>query len=78
MHRLARAPAAPCPDLRFIAASFKIITDLERVADLATNFGDYTKEAECDVLPQVDIQELGSMVFEMVEDALAAYETADI
>ncbi|MDR9382154.1 MAG: PhoU domain-containing protein, partial [Natronomonas sp.] len=24
-------------DLRFIAASFKIITDLERVADLATN-----------------------------------------
>ena len=36
-------------DLRFIAASFKIITDLERIADLATNLGDYTLDAEQEI-----------------------------
>ena len=65
-------------DLRFIAASFKIITDLERIADLATNLGDYTKDAERDVFPDVDIQELGDMVIEMVEDAMDAYEAGDV
>ena len=53
-------------DLRFIAASFKIITDLERIADLATNLGDYTLEAERDLYPDVDIQEIGGLVVEMV------------
>ena len=65
-------------DLRFIAASFKIITDLERIADLATNLGDYTKDAQRDLFPDVDIQELGDMVIEMVEDAMAAYETENV
>ena len=65
-------------DLRFIAASFKIITDLERIADLATNLGDYTKDAERDLFPDVDVQELGDMVIEMVEDAMEAYETEDV
>ena len=65
-------------DLRFIAASFKIITDLERIADLATNLGDYTKDAERDLFPDVDVQELGDMVIEMVEDAMDAYETEDV
>lgn len=62
-------------DLRFIAASFKIITDLERIADLATNLGDYTLDAERDVFPDVDIQGIGTDVIEMVEDAMAAYDT---
>jgi len=65
-------------DLRFITASFKIITDLERIADLATNLGDYTKDAERDLFPDVDVQELGDMVIEMVEDAMDAYETEDV
>ena len=65
-------------DLRFIAASFKIITDLERIADLATNLGDYTKDAQRDLFPDVDIQELGDMVIEMVEDAMYAYETENV
>jgi len=65
-------------DLRFIAASFKIITDLERIADLATNLGDYTKDAEQDLFPDVDIQELGDMVIGMVEDAMVAYETENV
>ncbi len=64
-------------DLRFIAASFKIITDLERVADLATNLGDYTLDAERDMYPDVDIQAIGNTTLEMVEDAMAAYAARD-
>ena len=64
-------------DLRFIAASFKIITDLERIADLATNLGDYTLEAERNLYPDVDIQGVGDAVVEMVESAMAAYAEED-
>ncbi|WP_123533524.1 phosphate signaling complex protein PhoU [Halosimplex salinum] len=64
-------------DLRFIAASFKIITDLERIADLATNLGDYTHEAERDLYPDVDIQEIGTLVVEMVEASMDAYDRED-
>jgi phosphate transport system protein len=60
-------------DLRFIAASFKIITDLERIGDLATNLGDHTLEATQDMFPEVDIQEIGLLTIEMVEDAMEAY-----
>ncbi|WP_299233096.1 phosphate signaling complex protein PhoU [Natronomonas sp.] len=64
-------------DLRFIAASFKIITDLERIADLATNLGDYTLKAERDLYPDVDIQGVGDAVVEMVESAMVAYAEED-
>jgi len=64
-------------DLRFIASTFKIITDLERIADLAVNLGDYALDAERDLFPDVDIQELGDLVIEMVEDAMVAYEAED-
>ena len=64
-------------DLRFIAASFKIITDLERVADLATNLGEYTLQADRDMYPDVDIQGIGAAVVEMVEDAMTAYDDGD-
>ncbi|ADJ14230.1 phosphate signaling complex protein PhoU [Halalkalicoccus jeotgali] len=65
-------------DLRFIAASFKIITDLERVADLATNLGEYTKQATRDLFPDVDVQGIGSDTLEMVEAAMAAYATENV
>jgi phosphate transport system protein len=65
-------------DLRFIAASFKIITDLERVADLATNLGDYTLAADRDLYPDVDVQGIGDAVLEMIDDAMAAYAEADV
>ncbi|MFT4883753.1 MAG: phosphate transport system protein, partial [Natronomonas sp.] len=65
-------------DLRFIAASFKIITDLERVADLATNLGDYTLQAKRDLYPDVDIQGIGDEVVEMIDDAMEAYADEDV
>ena len=64
-------------DLRFIAASFKIITDLERIADLATNLGDYSLDAQKDTFPEVDIQAIGSKTIEMVGEAMDAYAAED-
>ena len=63
-------------DLRLVAASFKIITDLERVADLATNLADYGGD-DGGVHPAVDVRGLGDAAREMVADAVAAYEARD-
>jgi phosphate uptake regulator, PhoU len=64
-------------DLRFIAASFKIITDLERIADLATNLGAYAETADNDVFPSVNIQEIGETTLMMLDSAMAAYAEED-
>ncbi|MFB6120224.1 MAG: phosphate signaling complex protein PhoU [Halobacteriaceae archaeon] len=64
-------------DLRFIAATFKILTDLERIGDLATNLGGYTLDAEQEVFPEVDVQAIGEQTIEMVEDAMMAYADRD-
>jgi phosphate transport system protein len=64
-------------DLRFIAASFKIITDLERIGDLATNLGDYTLDAEEELFPDVDVQAIGEEVVEMIERSMEAYAGED-
>jgi phosphate transport system protein len=60
-----------------VAASFKIITDLERVGDLATNLGDYSLDAQRDVFPEVDVQEIGTATVDLVEAAMSAYATRD-
>ena len=66
-------------DLRFIAASFKIITDLERIGDLATNLGEYAVDAEQDVFPDVDVLRIGERTIVMLSEAMDAYaaENAD-
>ncbi|WP_137289356.1 phosphate signaling complex protein PhoU [Natronorubrum halophilum] len=64
-------------DLRFIAASFKISTDLERIGDLAVNLGEYTKQAERERYSEIDIAYIGEQTIEMVEAAMAAYEADD-
>jgi len=64
-------------DLRLIASSFKIITDLERIGDLAVNLADYTIDAEYDVFPEVDVQRIGDVTLEMLADAMEAYATED-
>jgi phosphate transport system protein len=65
-------------DLRLIASSFKIITDLERIADLAVNLAEYTLDADRDMYPEVDIQAIGTTTIEMVEDSMDAYAAEDI
>ncbi|APW99473.1 phosphate transport system regulatory protein PhoU [Halobiforma lacisalsi AJ5] len=67
-------------DLRFIAASFKIITDLERIGDLATNVAGYAGSAggtSHDRYPQIDVQHIGERTVEMVEAAVRAYADDD-
>ena len=63
-------------DLRFVAASFKILTDLERVADLATNLGRYALSAERPA-DEVDVRAIGDDAREQVAAALDAYEAGD-
>ncbi|ELZ20089.1 phosphate uptake regulator PhoU [Haloterrigena salina JCM 13891] len=64
-------------DLRVVAASFKIITDLERIADLAVNLAEYARRAERRRYADVDIGYIGERVVEMVEAAMAAYADDD-
>ncbi|MFB6233950.1 MAG: phosphate signaling complex protein PhoU [Halopenitus sp.] len=64
-------------DLRFIAASFKIITDLERIADLATNLAGYAQMAEREMFPDVDVQRIGDETLEMLDEAMRAYGQED-
>jgi len=64
-------------DLRFIAASFKILTDLERIGDLATNFAAYAQTADPGGFGEVDVTEIGTVCREQLEAALDAYEAGD-
>jgi len=64
-------------DLRLVTASFKIITDLERIADLATNLADRTRAGQEGINPAVDIESLGGDAAAMVKAAIEAYEAAD-
>ncbi|EMA19683.1 phosphate signaling complex protein PhoU [Haloarcula argentinensis] len=65
-------------DLRFVAASFKIITDLERVADLATNLAEYALSADRRLAPDVDVDTIGREAIEMVERSIDAYRREDV
>jgi len=65
-------------DLRFIAASFKIITDLERVGDLATNLAAYAQSADRRLGPEIDVDTIGREATVMVERSIDAYKRADI
>jgi len=64
-------------DLRFVAASFKILTDLERVGDLAMNLGGYVTGMNREFVPRADLVTVGELVADQVEAALEAYETGD-
>jgi phosphate transport system protein len=64
-------------DLRFVAASFKVLTDLERVGDLAGNLARYAVDAEREILPEIDLRSIGERTLDLFEDAIAAYEERD-
>lgn len=65
-------------DLRLITSSFKIATDLERVADLAVNLGEYARDSErIEVIPPADIERAGGLAADMLAQAMQAYEHKD-
>jgi len=64
-------------DLRFVTASFKIITDLERIGDLAVNLADYLRTATQTLSPEVQLDAIGDAVRSLIGRSLAAYEIED-
>jgi len=65
-------------DLRLITASFKIITDIERIGDKVVNLTDYTKLIKDNrILDEEDVLELGEFASSMLEDALTYYGSQD-
>ncbi|MFC7027108.1 phosphate signaling complex protein PhoU [Halomicroarcula sp. GCM10025324] len=64
-------------DLRLVAASFKILTDLERIGDLASNLAGYALAASDDLTPEVAIDDIGRDALALLERSLAAYESED-
>jgi phosphate transport system protein len=64
-------------DLRFVASTFKILTDLERVGDLATNLGGYALDAEREAYPAVDVRRIGDATLDLFEAATTAYAEED-
>ncbi|MBI1743083.1 phosphate signaling complex protein PhoU [Candidatus Acetothermia bacterium] len=66
-------------DLRLITSVLKIITDLERVADLAVNVGEYGMDAEVLVLvPKEELFALGQFARKMLSDSVEAFVTRDV
>jgi len=66
-------------DLRLITSVFKIITDLERAADLAVNLGEYAKDSEAFVLvPKEELLRLGEFAGDMLREALDTFAKRDV
>jgi phosphate transport system protein len=67
-------------DLRFVVAAFKIVTDLERIGDLATNLAEYTLESpgSTSPLPDVDFERIAALALAQIERALEAFVTDDV
>ncbi|HXH28860.1 MAG TPA: phosphate signaling complex protein PhoU [Candidatus Polarisedimenticolia bacterium] len=72
-----RQPAAS--DLRFIATALKIVTDLERIGDLAVNIAERAIELneEPPLKPYIDIPRMSSAVADMLHQALDAFVSKD-
>jgi phosphate transport system protein len=71
-------------DLRFVAFSLKMVTDLERIGDLAVNISERVRDLAAEPVtprPALDssagIEELGAMVQAMVKDAIDAFVRSD-
>jgi phosphate transport system protein len=62
-------------DLRFVAATLKITTDLERIGDLSVNIarGALELNKEPQLKPYIDIPRMAGIAQEMVRDSLDAY-----
>lgn len=66
-------------DLRAIATGLKLVTDLERMADHASDIAKVTLRLEGEPLikPLVDIPHMATLAESMTRDALTAYVTQD-
>lgn len=65
-------------DLRFITRGLKIVTDLERIADLAVNVAERVIDIIEHGVPPLDLSEMTEKVQEMVKESLAAFIGGDV
>jgi phosphate transport system protein len=71
-----RQPAAS--DLRFIISAFKVVTDLERVGDLATHIADQARQiGHGPVSAPEDLSEMTEVVRGMLHAACASFVASD-
>ncbi len=72
-----RQPAAS--DLRFITLALKVVTDLERIGDLAVNVAERAKElnAQPQLKPYIDVPRMSQAAQSMLKDALDSFVAAD-
>lgn len=72
-----RQPAAS--DLRFITIALKLVTDLERIGDLAVNIAERAIQLneEPQVRPYIDIPRMAAIAEEMLRAALDAFVASD-
>jgi len=73
-----RQPAAS--DLRFITTALKIVTDLERMGDLAVNIAERASELTqaAALLPMHDLAKLADLSEAQLKKALDAFVTSDV
>ncbi|MEZ4267388.1 MAG: phosphate signaling complex protein PhoU [Myxococcota bacterium] len=66
-------------DLRFISIAFKMVTDLERIGDLAVNVAERAIDlnAQPELKPYEDTQRMADIVREMVSGAIEAFIAYD-
>ncbi|MFN7142984.1 MAG: phosphate signaling complex protein PhoU [Myxococcota bacterium] len=66
-------------DLRFVTVNLKIVTDLERMGDLAVNIAERSLELMqgSGLLPGREVQDLADAALTEVSEALRAYQTRD-
>lgn len=66
-------------DLRIIVASLKIVTDLERIADLALNLGQYSLEYhEFENVSAGNLTEIGDLALGMVYESVKSFFDRDV
>lgn len=65
-------------DLRYITAVFKISTDLERIADLAVNLGEYTIQRGETEVAEVDLTGLADYAIDMARESIRAFHEEDM
>jgi phosphate transport system protein len=66
-------------DIRLVTAAFRIVTDLERIGDLAVNLADYAGDSETlSMVPPARIDQVGRVGIAMLGDALRALATDNV
>lgn len=67
-------------DLRLISSALKMITDMERIGDQATDIAEISLRIckDCYLMPMEDIKKMANSTIKMVKDSVQAFTTGDL